>query len=144
MVKYVVMLGMFMLAASTYADDTVDQLDELERQRVILQKQVEISKLQTELNAASPPPPPPADTSPVVATEDLATSSLQLIKVVGMATKPKAVFLYNGYRLSAERGEMVLPNIQIRNVNETYVVLKDTTTGKESVLWLSANDKNSG
>ncbi|MFI4956242.1 MAG: hypothetical protein ACHQAX_03435 [Gammaproteobacteria bacterium] len=139
MVKYLVVLSV-LLAQVAFADDTVDQLDQLERQRVILQKQVEISKLQQEMVAASPPAPAP--TAAVTATTDLATSSLQLIKVVGMAAKPKAVFLYNGYRLSAERGEMVLPNIQIRNVTETYVLLKDTTTGKESVLWLSASNKS--
>jgi type IV pilus biogenesis protein PilP len=139
MVNFLVILSV-LVASVAYADDTVDQLDQLERQRVILQKQVEISKLQQEISASAPPPPPVS--AAVTPMADLATSSLQLIKVVGLATKPKAVFLYNGYRLSSERGDMVLPNIQLRNVTDTYVLLKDTTTGKESVLWLSANNKS--
>lgn len=137
-----ILIGMLSLCVVSVAmaDSTVQELDDLERQRVILQKQLEISKLQQQINGATSTMVMPAATPSVVATEDMVTSSLRLIKVVGMASKPKAVFLYNGYRLSAERGDMVLPNIEIRNVNETYVLLKDTTTGKESVLWLSAND----
>lgn len=138
------LLTLCMMTMACADDDTVQQLDDLEQQRVILQKQLEISKLQKEINdnngaaaqasaAASPT---------VVATENLVATQLQLIKVVGLASQPRAVFLYNGYRLSGERGQMILPNIQVRNINETYVLLKDTTTGQESVLWLSAKSES--
>ncbi len=137
MVKSFVTLGLLLSlgSQSQAGDSTIDQLDQLERQRVILEKRLEVTKLQKELSDTQGQ----SVASSIVPTENLQAASLNLIKIVGMASKPKAVFLYNGYRLTAERGEMVLPNVQLHNVSDTYVMLKDTTSGKESVVWLSTN-----
>jgi hypothetical protein len=136
--KYGLLLGLWCSLMASAEDTTVDQLDNLERQRVVLEKQLEVSKLQGELNESEGK----SNVSPVVATEDLQSSSLHLIKVVGLASKPKAIFLYNGFRLSAESGQKVLPNVDLKNVTDTYVTLTDTKTGKDSILWLSNNSIN--
>lgn len=127
--------GLFSVAHAQSADPTVDTLDKLERQRLILQKQLEVSKLQEELNKSRQT----GGTSQIVPTEDLNTAALSLVKIMGLSSKPTAIFLYNGYRLTAQKDKMVLPTVQVRAINENYVVLKDIQTGKESILWLSVN-----
>lgn len=135
--KYGLLLGLIcalMASADDAPDNTVEQLDNLERQRVILEKQLEVSKLRQELNETQGN----AGGSQVVAAADLQSSSLHLIKVIGLANKPKAIFLYNGFRLSAEKGQDVIPNVVLKNVSDTYVTLTDTTTGQDNIVWLSS------
>lgn len=124
--------------AQAYDSNTVTELDQLERQRVLLQKQLDVVQLEGDLrNALSA-----SGATRVVGTDDLTMSALNLVKVVGLAKSPQAIFTYGGYRIVTEKGEMVLPNIQVSTVDTTHVVLKDVTTGKESILWLSTEDQN--
>ncbi len=111
----------------------MDALDQLDRQRVLLEKQLEVVKLEGELRDALST----TGATNVVDTEEMQTSALNLIKVTGLEKKPQAVFTYGGYRIVTAKGEMVLPNIQVSGVEPTHVILKDVTTGKESLLWLS-------
>lgn len=128
-------LGCLIAQAQPYTPGTVEQLDQLERERVLLTKQIEVTNLQAELQKAN-------DNVGVTAgTGTNVGSALRLIKISGLASKPEAVFLYGGYRVVAERGSMVIPNIQLSTVTQSYVVLKDITSGKENVLWLSSEDK---
>ena len=125
--------------AQAYDASTVDELDQLERQRVLLEKQLGVVELEGALRDALAA----SGATRVVGTGDLTTSALNLIKVVGLEKSPQAVFTYGGYRIVTEKGEMVLPNIQVSGVDTTHVILKDVTTGKESILWLSTDDTTS-
>lgn len=127
--------------AQPYNPSTVQKLDELEQTRIILSKEIEVAKLQAELQKANEQVGLVTGTGAASAAG--AGSSLRLIKVAGLASKPEAVFLYGGYRIVAEKGKMVIPNIQMTSVTQSYVVLKDITSGKENILWLSAADKTS-
>jgi hypothetical protein len=133
---FFLLLGIITAQAQPYTPSTVEELDQLERSRVLLSKQLEVAKLQADLQKAN---------------EDMGVlhgaggalqtgSALHLIKVSGLASKPEAVFLYGGYRVVAKRGQMVIPNIQLSSVTQSYVVLKDITNGKENVLWLSSGE----
>lgn len=130
MAKYWVSLLLMCAALCAQALTTVERLDQLEESRVLLSKEIEVANLQAQLNKAQ------GDVG--VRPSGAVGSALTLIKVMGLATQPEAVFMYGGYRIVAEKGGMVIPNVQITSVTQSYVVLKDVTTGKENVLWLSA------
>ncbi len=119
--------------AQPYDANTVDELDMLERQRILLQKQLEVAQLESSLSEALAS----SGATRVVGKDNMITSALNLVKVTGLAKNPEAIFTYGGYRIVTRKGEMVLPNIQVSTIDTTHVVLKDVTTGKESVLWLS-------
>jgi type IV pilus biogenesis protein PilP len=123
--------------AQPYNNATVDELDLLERQRILLQKQLEVARLESELRDTMTA----GGVAPTVATDTMVTSALSLVKVTGMEKSPQAVFSYGGYRIVTARGEMVLPNVQVKSVDATHVVLRDVTTGKESIMWLSNASK---
>lgn len=136
------MVACFLTAqAQPYNPSTVQKLDELEQTRILLSKEIEVAKLQAELQKANEEVGLVTGTGAASSAAG-AGSSLRLIKVAGLASKPEAVFLYGGYRIVAEKGKMVIPNIQMTSVTQSYVVLKDITSGKESILWLSSADKS--
>ena len=135
---FFLLLGSLVAQAQPYTPGTVEQLDQLERERVILSKQLEVTKLQADLQKANESVGVLNGAGGSIHTG----SALHLIKVSGLASKPEAVFLYGGYRVVAQRGGMVIPNIQLSSVTQSYVVLKDIVSGKENVLWLSAEDKS--
>ncbi len=123
--------------AASNGPTAVEQLDQLEQSRVLLTKEIEVAKLKADLQKAN---------SDIGVNLGVSTGGtpLSLIKINGLASKPEAVFLYGGYRVVANKGDMVIPNLQISSVSQSYVVLKDITTGKESILWLSSGDTSSG
>jgi hypothetical protein len=134
---FFLLLGIVAAQAQPYTPSTVEELDQLERSRILLSKQLEVAKLQADLQKAN-------ENIGVLhgAGGALQTgSALHLIKVSGLASRPEAVFLYGGYRVVAKRGQMVIPNIQLSSVTQSYVVLKDITNGKENVLWLSSGEE---
>jgi len=119
--------------AQPYTPTTVEKLDDLEQNRILLTKELEVAKLQAELQKANA-------AVGVTTGANTGGSPLHLIKINGLASNPEAVFLYGGYRVVAHKGGMVIPNLQITAVSQSYVVLKDITSGKENILWLSAED----
>jgi hypothetical protein len=123
--------------AQPYTPNTVERLDDLEQNRILLSKELEVVKLQSELQRAN------ASVGVTTSGANTGGAPLSLIKINGLASNPEAVFLYGGYRVVARKGGMVIPNLQITGVSQSYVVLKDITTGKENVLWLSAGDTSS-
>lgn len=125
--------------AQAYDEATITNLDKLERQRISLQKQLEVVRLEAELKDIMSK----SGLSSAIATDDMLASALSLIKVTGLESNPQAVFLYSGYRLLSTKGEMVLPNLQVRKIESTHVVLKDVKSGKESILWLSKDETES-
>lgn len=134
MAKYIFTLLLLGSALAASALTTAEKLDQLEQSRVLLSKEIEVANLQAELNKAQE--------SVGVRPNGEVGSALSLIKITGLASKPEAIFLYGGYRIVAKKSEMVIPNVQITSVNQSYVMLKDVTSGKESVLWLSSADQN--
>jgi hypothetical protein len=126
-------LGILTAQAQPYTPGTVEKLDQLEQSRILLTKEIEVAKLQADLQKAN------AQIG-VNLGANTGGSPLSLIKINGLASKPQAVFLYGGYRVVANKGEMVIPNLQIASVSQSYVVLKDITTGKENILWLSSGE----
>ena len=66
--------------AQAYDASTVDELDQLERQRVLLEKQLGVVELEGALRDALAA----SGATRVVGTGDLTTSALNLIKVVGL------------------------------------------------------------
>ena len=140
MAKY--FLGFFLLVATImaqaqpYTPSTVQQLDQLEQNRIILSKQLEVANLQGQLQKAN-------EEVGVTTNPTGVGAALRLIKISGLASKPEAVFLYGGYRVTANKGGMVIPNVQLVSVTQSYAVLRDITSSKESVLWLSAEDNSS-
>lgn len=120
--------------AQPYTPNTVEKLDDLEQSRILLSKELEVVKLQGELQKAN------SAVGVTAAGASTGGAPLHLIKINGLANNPEAVFLYGGYRVVARKGGMVIPNLQITGVSQSYVVLKDITTGKENVLWLSSQE----
>lgn len=143
MVKYVlamVLLAMALQASAQSVNPTVvDKLDSLDQQKVLLQKELEVAKLQNDLQMAQNK----SGASSTVETADLKSENLRLIKITGLESAPQAVFLYNGYRLVADKGEMILPTVQLRVVTASHVTVKDVKTGKESILWLTSENTSS-
>jgi hypothetical protein len=135
MVNYIIGMMLLFCAWIAQAATTAERLDQLEQSRVLLTKEIEVANLQAQLNKAQ-------GEVGIRPNSDVG-SALSLIKITGLASKPEAVFLYGGYRIVADKGDMVIPNIQILSVNQSYVVLKDITSGKESILWLSADTSSS-
>lgn len=126
-------VGMLTAQAQPYTPNTVEKLDQLEQSRILLTKEIEVAKLQSDLQKANA-------SIGVNLGANTGGSPLSLIKINGLASRPQAVFLYGGYRVVANKGEMVIPNLQIASVSQSYVVLKDITTGKENILWLSSGE----
>lgn len=129
MANYFIILVLVCSAFLAQAQTTVERLDQLDQSRVLLEKEIQVANLKAELDKAN------GDMG--VRSSSSVGANLNLIKIAGLATKPEAVFLYGGYRIVADKGDMVIPNVQITSVNQSYVVLRDITSGKESVLWLS-------
>jgi len=128
--NYLIGLLLLCSALAAQALTTAERLDQLEQSRVLLSKEIEVTNLQAELNKARG--------EMGISPADGVGSALSLIKITGLASKPEAVFLYGGYRIVADKGDMVIPNVKITSVSQSYVVLRDITTGQENVLWLSA------
>jgi len=125
--------------AQPYTERAVEQLDDLERKRAILAKKIDVAKLQTELRDLIQAG---GGAIQFGAFGDLSQSALSLIKVSGLEKKPQAVFEYGSFRIIAAKNDIVLPNIKMVGVTKSYVVLKDITTGRENLLWLSFEDQS--
>src|SRR5271163_1583306 len=140
MVKYTLIMALLVMAAQGFAQTldptTVDKLDDLDRKKVLLVKQIEVVTLENGLQAALGK----GNTLSTVNAADLKSENLRLIKITGLESAPQAVFLYNGYRLVAEKGGMVLPTVQLRTVTPSHVTVKDVKTGQESILWLTSEN----
>jgi hypothetical protein len=133
-------MALMVMAAQGFAqtlDPTViEKMDDLDRQKILLVKQIEVVTLENGLQSALGK----GNTLSTVKAADLTSTNLRLIKITGLETAPQAVFLYNGYRLVAEKGGMVLPTVQLRTVTPSHVTVKDVKTGEESILWLTAEN----
>lgn len=142
MAKYMLIMTLMIIAAQGVAQtldpNLVDTMDKLDQQKVLLQKQLDVTKLQNDLNQALGA----GGALSTVNAADLKSENLRLVKITGLESAPQAVFLYNGYRLVADKGEMVLPTVQLRTVTTSHVTLKDLKTGQESILWLTADNTN--
>lgn len=138
---WVVVLSCFAVTAfaQTYTQGAVEELDGLDREKAILEKQVAVAKLQTELRDLIQAG---GGAIRLGTFGDLTQSALSLVKVSGLERKPQAVFEYGGFRILANKNDIVLPNIKMVGVTKSYVVLKDITTGQENLLWLSFEDKD--
>lgn len=142
MAKYMLILTFMIIATQGVAQNVdpniVDTMDKLDQQKVLLQKQLDVTNLQNDLNEALGA----GGALSSVNAADLKPENLRLVKITGLESAPQAVFLYNGYRLVADKGEMVLPTVQLRSVTTSHVTLKDLKTGQESILWLTADNTN--
>lgn len=138
MAKYALLITLMMIAAQGFAQgadpDMVNKLDMLDQQKTLLQKQIDVVNLKNDLTTALGE----GGSLSTVDTADLKPEYLKLVKITGLESAPQAVFLYNGYRLVADKGEMVLPTVQLRAVTASHVTVKDLKTGQESILWLTA------
>lgn len=131
---FLLLVGFVMAQAQPYTPSTVQQLDQLEQNRIILSKELEVANLQGQLQKAN-------EAVGVATNPTGVGAALRLIKISGLASKPEAVFLYGGFRVTASKGGMVIPNVQLVSLTQSYAVLRDITSSKESILWLSAQEK---
>lgn len=140
MVNYMIMLALLTVSLQGWTQNVepnlVDELDTLDQEKTLLLKKVEVAKLQNDLQVVTRK----SDAASTVEVANMKPENLRLIKVTGLESEPQAVFLYNGYRMVANKGEMVLPSVQLRVVTATHVTIKDVRTGKESTLWLSSDE----
>lgn len=151
MAKYIAtsMAGIVLLVisiqgyAQCYGTNYVNMLDCKDQEIALKEKikQVEslnldIAKTRNELSAAGGGGSPSNG-------ENIEPEYLKLIKITGLESAPKVVFSYNGYRLVADKGEMIFPTLQLRSVSASRVMVKDVKNGQEYTLWLN-DDAASG